>query len=85
MSLSPIPTTHQLTDHRGRIETTYQAWLSSVQQWLGPIGQTGTTANRPTKNLWIGLSYFDTTLGFPVFVKQISPSIVWVRYDGVVV
>lgn len=85
MSLAPIPTTFQLTDGRGRIEPTYQAWLASIQQWLGPQGQYGTTAARPTKNLWIGLQYFDQTLGYPVFVKQISPSIVWVNYNGTTV
>jgi hypothetical protein len=42
--------------------------------------QSGVTANRPDKVLWIGRRYFDTTLGKPVYLKSINPS-VWV--DGV--
>lgn len=51
--------------------------------------QGGTTAQRPTlastppvKQFQL---YFDTTLDQPVFVSQISPSIVWVNAAGVVV
>lgn len=41
----------------------------------------GTTANRPVP-LSVGQPYFDTTLGFMIWVKQISPPI-WVAASGV--
>jgi len=41
----------------------------------------GTTANRPTTYLWVGRIYFDTTLGKPVWLKSVSPS-VWVDAAG---
>jgi hypothetical protein len=75
MSLSPKPT-------KPFKDVQYDAWFQSIQTWLGPQGQTGSTAIRPTVNLYVGLSYFDTTLGYPVFVKQVSPSIIWVNGSG---
>jgi hypothetical protein len=85
MSMSPIPQTNVFTDKGERMSQIWQAWFGSIFQWLGPQGQFGTTAKRPTTNLFIGLSYYDTTLGYPVFVHQISPSIVWHNAAGAVV
>jgi hypothetical protein len=81
-SSTPIPTRPIITQKGDLLDKLYQAWFGGIQQWLGPVGQFGLTAARPTKNLYIGLSYFDQTLGFPVWVKQISPTVIWVRYDG---
>jgi hypothetical protein len=84
MSLGPLPATNQLTDGKGVMTSLFQAWFGSIQQWLGPQGQFGTTAKRPTTNLYIGLQYFDTTLGYPVFIKSLGPT-VWVNGAGGVV
>lgn len=81
-SQNPIPTRPVIDQQGNVLDRLYQAWFGGIQQWLGPIGQTGATSARPTNNLYIGLSYFDSTLGYPVFVKQISPSIVWVNASG---
>lgn len=43
----------------------------------------GTTTMRPTP-LFVGHPYFDLTLGFMVWAKQISPPI-WVAASGVAV
>jgi len=42
----------------------------------------GPTTSRPTPPSFVGQSYFDTTLGFTVWAKQILPS-VWVDAAGV--
>jgi hypothetical protein len=42
------------------------------------VVSSGTTANRPTVNLYAGKPYFDTTLGLPVWYK--GPG--WVKADG---
>ena len=42
----------------------------------------GTSAQRPTANLFVGKMYFDTTLGQPIWCSSISP-IVWVNSAGV--
>ena len=84
MSLSPLPQTNLLTDSKGVMTAVWQAWFGSIFQWLGPQGQAGTTAQRPTTKLYIGLQFFDTTLGLPVFVKSLNPT-VWVNGAGAVV
>lgn len=43
----------------------------------------GPTTSRPIPS-FVGQQYFDTTLGFPVWAKQISPAI-WVAASGVAV
>ena len=49
-----------------------------------PLGGNGTTANRPTMGLYVGLDYFDLTLGYKVTVKSLNPT-VWVNGAGGVV
>lgn len=84
-STTPLPSRPIITQDGKLLDKLYQAWFGAIQQWLGPLGQFGTTAQRPTKNLWIGLPYYDTTLGYPVFVHQISPSIIWHNGAGAAV
>jgi hypothetical protein len=64
-----------------------QSWTSFFEQIfniLSAMTQSGTTAQRPTSFLWIGRSYFDTTKGYPVYVKSVGP-VVWVNGAGTVV
>lgn len=44
----------------------------------------GSTSNRPVPTA-IGQFYYDTTLGYPVYCNQITPSIVWHNSQGGVV
>ena len=67
----------------GKFGTEWTNWLASAQLILSATEQSGTTALRPTKNLWIGRHYFDTTLGLEIWVKQVTPSVVWVNGAGV--
>jgi hypothetical protein len=41
-------------------------WITRAGQILGAASQSGTTADRPTTDLWIGRPYFDTTLNLPI-------------------
>lgn len=45
----------------------WSAWFGQVFTMLFALGQSGTTANRPTDGLWIGRPYFDTDLGTPIW------------------
>lgn len=56
-------------------------WVMFLGQ-LAVSGEHGPTASRPTKNLWVGRRYFDETLGYPVYVKQVTPTIIWVNGAG---
>ena len=65
---------------------------SAWSQWFGQVfavvfamQQSGPTANRPTKGLWTGRMYFDTTLNKPVWVRAVKPAVVWVDATGVAV
>lgn len=55
-------------------------WFRIVTDSCNAMRQSGATANRPTANLWAGRSYFDTSLGYPVWYSGTSTT--WVRYDG---
>ena len=63
------------------------AWESVFTRWQMIIAaeqQSGTTANRPTTDLWIGRRYFDTTLNKPVYVAAVKTT-VWRDAAGNVV
>jgi hypothetical protein len=56
----------------------------NIYTWK-PIGtDANSTSNRPISGLYIGRSYFDTTLGKPIWLKQIAPPI-WVDSTGTTV
>lgn len=88
MPLNPIPTTPVIVDRKGVLTPLYQAFISSIYNWLSPVGLNGTTAQRPVNTpqnfMYIGQMYFDATLGKPIFVKSLSPT-VWVDATGAVV
>jgi len=48
----------------------------------GSSNVSGPTVNRPSPPGFVGQFYFDTTLGFSIWAKQISPA-VWVDAAGV--
>jgi Concanavalin A-like lectin/glucanases superfamily len=81
MPINPIPTDPVIVDTKQRLTPVYQAFFSSVHNWLGPVGQSGPTSQRPVNTaqtpVYIGQEYFDTTLGEPVWLQQVNPP-VWV-------
>lgn len=87
MSLSPVPTSAEITVKGGPTTSAWTAWLSLLFFFVKPLGGSGTTANRPifASGLYTGLQYFDTTLGKPIFVKTVANPPVWVDATGAVV
>jgi hypothetical protein len=70
-----------------------QPWVSywqALHNAAKPLGANGATSARPIHNpsagltLYVGQQYFDATLGYPVFVKSLNPT-VWVNGAGGVV
>ena len=53
-------------------------FFQSVFNACFSLYQSGTTAQRPTVGLWTGRSYFDTTLGYPIWYE--GPG--WVNASG---
>lgn len=78
------PAQQTMVDARGLITP---PWGQVFQRWQAVIQanyQSGTMAQRPTKLLWVGRQFYDTTLGKPVYVASVAP-VVWKDAAGVVV
>ena len=56
-------------------------WFTQVYIICFAMQESGTTAQRPTKSLWIGRMYLDTTINRPIWYTGTN----WIRADGVVV
>jgi hypothetical protein len=78
------PSNGKLTDEDGNISPAWQLWFSRVHSIAVTGQQSGTTANRPTEQVWVGRQYMDTTLGKPIYVASVKP-IVWKDAAGTVV
>lgn len=67
--------------------TVARAWatyLAALGNHARNASRSGPTASRPTKAMpdrYIGMPYFDTTLGVAIWLSSINPD-VWVRWDG---
>jgi hypothetical protein len=80
--------TGALLDASGQLSPAWAVWFTRTHVGARSIQEAGTTAERPTTQLWIGRRYFDTSLGKPVWVKLVPAkpaAAVWVDAAGVVV
>ncbi len=59
-------------------------FLTQVWAVIRVVNLSGTTAQRPTTNLFVGMTYFDTTLNVPIWLQSAKRS-VWITADGTVV
>jgi hypothetical protein len=64
--------------NRWFIASAWTIFFTQVFNLLTAITASGTTAQRPTKLLWVGRPYFDTTLGYPIWYDGSG----WVKSDG---
>lgn len=76
-----FPSNDPLTDEKRFTFRTWLQWFNWVHLTVQAVRQSGTTASRPTNLLWIGRQYFDTDLGYPVWVQSVRPT-VWVDAAG---
>ena len=67
-----------------RLSPEWQSFFTDVFNSITGMQKSGNTASRPTKGLWVGLPYFDTTLGYPVWLRSVNPN-VWVNSTGAIV
>lgn len=67
-----------------RVVAPSEGWRNffvAVYNICNALTMSGTTANRPTTLLWVGRTYFDTTLTRPIWYTGSA----WIRADGVAV
>lgn len=67
----------------GELSIDARMFVSALQSIAFYSSRSGPTGSRPTTTSyrWIGMHYFDTTLGLPVFLKTASSN-AWVKADG---
>jgi len=61
------------------IPQSWVTWFKTVDNFIRSGSSSGTTANRPTKNLFVGLSYLNRDLGKSEQVVSLNPT-VWATY-----
>lgn len=61
------PNLGPIQDDTGQPTRPWRQWINNVALASDAVQQSGTTAQRPTVNLWTGRPYFDTTLGKPIW------------------
>lgn len=64
-----------------RPTTGWTTFWSNCFALLFGLTQSGTSANRPTKGLWVGRPYFDTTLQCPLWLQSVSPALWMGRFQ----
>lgn len=63
-------------DANGNLTPQWGTWFNWVHQLVEASRQSGATAERPTRGLWIGRQFYDKTLGYPVWVHSITAGVV---------
>jgi hypothetical protein len=73
-------------DQAGAVSQGWATFFSAVFSILDALTMSGTTANRPTRFLWVGRPYYDRTLnagvGLPIYYT--GTGAVWITAAGAV-
>lgn len=78
--INPPPQT-AVDDNGNNVSQGWVTFFSNTFNILTALTQSGTTAQRPIKFLWIGRTYYDTTINRPIWYTGTN----WIRADGVIV
>lgn len=74
------PNRELLTDVSG-VRPAWKEWFDQVFLACFSVFESGETSKRPTKLLWVGRQYFDTTIGKPIWYDGTN----WVDATGATV
>jgi hypothetical protein len=64
-------------ESKPRNAASWMNFFNQVFRICSSVTESGTTANRPTVNLWVGRTYYDTTLNLPIWINAVNPAVVW--------
>jgi len=73
-----------LLDQAGSLTPAWSQWVTRTHNNAITAQQSGPTAERPDRLLWIGRQFFDTDLGHPIWLQSINPT-VWCDATGAAV
>lgn len=73
------PVAGPIVDAQGIAVPGFSTWLVQAFRLLFDLMNHGTTAQRPTTNLYVAKPFWDDTLGYRISYN----GAVWVRWDGV--
>ena len=82
-----MPGSLLVLDQQGNMQPQYAALFASLAATAFASSRSGSSTERPTSEFagrYVGMPYFDTSLGMPIFLK-FSSSDVWVDGSGAVV
>ena len=82
-----LPAVNSKMDENGVMSLDWQTFFRSAQAVSFNLSRSGPTADRPTNAMssrWIGMQFYDTTLGLPIFLHSVNPD-VWHDGTGAVV
>lgn len=80
-ALGPPPSQTPLMDDNGITSPAWVDYFSTLYFMVTFMSQSGITAQRPVKNIYVGRQYFDTTIMRPIWYNGTA----WQRADGVIV
>lgn len=78
--ISPLPAKAVAINPDGTLSTAFIEFLSEAFLGIAALQSSGITANRPTKYLFIGRTFFDTTLNKPIWIS--NDGLTWVDATG---
>lgn len=81
MAIINQPPTTAVDSNGDVVASEWRLFFVAVFNVCLAVTSSGTTAQRPTKLLWTGRPYFDTTLGKPIWYKTAG----WVDATGAAV
>lgn len=76
--IDPPPNRGKVVNATGEPNNLFASFFTQVFTLCKDISTSGTSANRPQKNMYIGKTYFDTTIGKPIWWD----GSIWVLADG---
>jgi len=72
-----------------RAQRDWTTWFQQVTTICFAVQSSGPTTSRPKQNVWVGRTYFDTTLNKPIWVKTVLATapytVTWVDATGTTV
>lgn len=75
------PLKNQPVDPSGMVSRTWSVWMTQLWVVASSLDDSGATVSRPTKGLYVGRTFFDTTIGKPIWLESVRPT-VWVDATG---